>query len=187
MGATKTGRFSCSQPNLQQVPTRKFPELRKCFVARDDHVFVAGDWKQMELRVAGWISQDPVFNASYATGADIHSTTAIALAGTALPPDGKPTAEQRGKAKAANFLCLYHGGAKKMAENATADYGIVITEAEARGIILKFRATYRVYDQWCERERTRCNTQRFVSIGAGAGCRGRVGTTLLQDQRQRSL
>src|SRR5262249_28572156 len=105
IAAAKTGRASCSNPTLHNLPTRRFPAFRGCFRAHDGHVLVSGDWVQMELRVAGWISDDPVFCGIYERGEDLHRNSAIVLC--KLPPGVEPTPEQRQKAKAGNFLWIY--------------------------------------------------------------------------------
>lgn len=53
---TKTGRLSCKEPNLQQIPkegTKPWNgRMKKCFVPRDGYVLVEGDYSQLEFRLA---------------------------------------------------------------------------------------------------------------------------------------
>lgn len=51
---TATGRTSCGDPNLQQVP----PELRDLFVAAEGNTFVGWDYKVHEVRGIGYYSRD---------------------------------------------------------------------------------------------------------------------------------
>jgi DNA polymerase-1 len=81
---TISGRFSCSDPNLQQVPKR-VKELakpfRKLFIADEGWVFWERDWSQCEPRLFAHYSQDPNLLAGYnATPfVDAHSQTARLL------------------------------------------------------------------------------------------------------------
>jgi len=45
---TVTGRLSCSNPNIQNLP-RKYPEIKRCFIPNKDYVFIYFDYSQIEL------------------------------------------------------------------------------------------------------------------------------------------
>lgn len=79
MGA-ETGRFSSSNPNLQNVPrpgTEKGTKIRGLFWAPGDDLLVVADYSQVEPRVYAGLSRDPVMMASYLKeGGDFY--TAIA-------------------------------------------------------------------------------------------------------------
>lgn len=81
---TISGRFSCSDPNLQQVPKR-VKELaipfRRLFVADEDYVFWERDWSQCEPRLFAHYSQDPNLLAGYnaVPFVDAHTKTAELL------------------------------------------------------------------------------------------------------------
>ena len=69
-----------SGPNLQQLPSAKAPDF-KPIVAAPGCVLVAGDWTQIEMRAAAWISRDPALTAVYEQGRDLHTETAALVAG----------------------------------------------------------------------------------------------------------
>lgn len=90
---TRTGRLSCSRPNLQNVPSQvrgRFTQsvysgemirtdeynLRKSFVARPGYALLSVDWKQMEMRMFGLLSVDPFMMATLASGKDVHGEVA---------------------------------------------------------------------------------------------------------------
>jgi DNA polymerase-1 len=81
---TISGRFSCSEPNLQQVPKR-VKELakpfRRLFIADEGWTFWERDWSQCEPRLFAHYSQDPNLLAGYnaVPFVDAHSQTAILL------------------------------------------------------------------------------------------------------------
>lgn len=54
---TTTGRLSCRNPNLQNIP--RDSSMRRQFIpSRAGNVFVEGDFGQAELRVLCWLAQD---------------------------------------------------------------------------------------------------------------------------------
>jgi DNA polymerase I-like protein with 3'-5' exonuclease and polymerase domains/5'-3' exonuclease len=101
-----TGRFSSSNPNLQNIPIRTDigREIRGAFVAEDGCLLLAADYSQVELRVLAHISQDPAMLAAFARGEDIHASTAAAIYGVPL---AEVTSAQRRVAKMTNFAISY--------------------------------------------------------------------------------
>jgi DNA polymerase-1 len=108
-----TGRLSSSDPNLQNIPIRT-PEgrkIRKAFVPKENNVFIAADYSQIELRIMAHLSQDPRLLEAFDSGEDIHSITAASVFGLPLP---LVTSEMRRKAKEINFGIIYGMGAFKL-------------------------------------------------------------------------
>ena len=104
---TATGRLSCTEPNLQNIPIRQEMgrRLRKAFVASDDdHILVGADYSQIELRVLAHLSGDEVLIEAFNQGEDIHKLTASRVLGV---PFDDVTLEQRSRAKAVNFGVIY--------------------------------------------------------------------------------
>jgi DNA polymerase-1 len=93
-----TGRFSCSDPNLQQMP--RTAAFRRCVVAAPGYRLVMADYSQIELRVMAELSGDPRMLAAYQAGEDLHRLTAALLLDKAMD---QVTAEERQAAKAVNF------------------------------------------------------------------------------------
>ena len=103
---TATGRISCSDPNLQNIPTRYElgKKLRKVFKPKDGYVFIDADYSQIELRVLAHISQDEHMLEAFKNGEDIHKQAASKVLGI---PVNEVTKEQRSAAKAVNFGIVY--------------------------------------------------------------------------------
>jgi DNA polymerase-1 len=103
---TSTGRLACVNPNLQNIPirTERGREIRLAFIAPKDHVLIAADYSQIELRIMAHLSQDPKLLEAFATNSDVHRFTAATVLGIA--PDAV-TFEQRRQAKAVNFGLMY--------------------------------------------------------------------------------
>jgi DNA polymerase I len=74
-----SGRMTCTNPNVQQIPSRTElgKRLRKAFIAEEGHKLVVADFNQMELRVLAHFSEDPLLLDAYAgAGTDLHALTA---------------------------------------------------------------------------------------------------------------
>jgi DNA polymerase-1 len=101
-----TGRFSSSNPNLQNIPIRTDlgREIRRAFVAEPGCLLMAADYSQVELRVLAHISGDPSLLAAFSRGEDIHASTAAAIFGVPLD---RVTRDQRRVAKMTNFAISY--------------------------------------------------------------------------------
>ena len=104
---TATGRLSSSNPNLQNIPIRTDlgREIRRAFVPADsDHLILAADYSQIELRIIASLSQDENLLAAFNSGQDIHAATAARIGGI---PIGEVTPDQRRAAKTVNFGIVY--------------------------------------------------------------------------------
>jgi len=104
---TATGRLSCTEPNLQNIPVRREEgrKIRKAFIAGGDGCCLVGaDYSQIELRVLAHMSGDPELIAAFNGGEDIHKLTAARVLGI---PEGEVTTAQRNGAKAVNFGVIY--------------------------------------------------------------------------------
>ncbi len=102
-----TGRLSSINPNLQNIPirTERGREIRKAFVPRDkDHVILAADYSQIELRIMAAFSKDASMIEAFKKGRDIHATTAAKIFQVSLED---VTGDMRRKAKTANFGIIY--------------------------------------------------------------------------------
>ncbi|MCQ2553919.1 MAG: DNA polymerase I, partial [Clostridia bacterium] len=104
---TATGRISCTEPNLQNIPVRQElgRQLRKVFtVDSDDYVLIGADYSQIELRVLAHMSGDEGLIEAFNNGHDIHKETAAKVFG--VKPE-KVTSQMRSNAKAVNFGVIY--------------------------------------------------------------------------------
>lgn len=150
-----TGRTSCSDPNLQQVPRNR--DLRSLFTAPKGRVFIEADYSQIELRVAAHYAQEPNMLKIYREGGDIHTETARTLCG------GEPTKEDRSKAKAVNFGFLYGMQAKGFVDYAFDSYGVVFTPAEAERYRDLFFQKYSRLLTWHDKMERLCEANGGVS------------------------
>lgn len=142
LGAS-SGRFTASEPNLQQIPRKK--ELRECFIAENNYKFIIADYSQIELRIAAEYTKDLTMINAYKNGEDLHKLTASIVLNKPLTDITK---DDRQIAKSANFGLLYGAsvnGFKSYAEN---NYGIKLNDEEAQEIINNFFKSYQGLNQW---------------------------------------
>ena len=104
---TATGRLSCSDPNLQNIPIRTDlgKEIRRAFVAaRPTDMLFAADYSQIELRVLAHIAKDEALSEIFAKNLDLHTATACEIFGVS---ENAVTSEMRRLAKIVNFSIPY--------------------------------------------------------------------------------
>ena len=104
---TATGRLSSTNPNLQNIPVRDAlgKPIRQAFIPSDsEHLLLAVDYSQVELRLMAHLSGDESLLAAFANDEDIHSATAARLF---QKPIEEVSSEERRRAKTANFGIIY--------------------------------------------------------------------------------
>ncbi len=112
---TATGRLSSSEPNLQNIPTRGElgQRFRAAFIPEPEHLLLAADYSQIELRVLAHLSGDPALMETFLADRDIHEETARRVFGESLP---HLKDELRRKAKIINFSIIYGTSAFSLAK-----------------------------------------------------------------------
>lgn len=135
----KSGRMSCSSPNLQQQPSKKLPEWRTIFSAPSGKKIVVADYSQAELRILTELSRDEHFTKAYHEGTDMHQLTASKIFHTPIEEVQK---RERSIAKTINFGIVYGLGASSLQRRLKTDSGIEISEDEAKSIISGYHAAY---------------------------------------------
>ncbi len=142
---TETGRMSCSDPNLQNIPIKgeTAKEIRKTFVPQDGFKFVSADYSQMELRIAAAVSGDQKMLATFKKGEDIHSLTA------------KEIGAERYLAKTINFAVLYGMGSLGVAERAN------ISRDKAKEFIEKYFKEFEGITKYIEEVKEKTREQSF--------------------------
>jgi len=109
--AAETGRYSCSKPNLMQIPSNNIK--RNCFKAEPGNTLISADFSQIELRILADLARDKNAIKAFKDGVDYHTAMA---AGTFKKPISAVTKEERSFAKRLNFGIPYGAGAKRIAD-----------------------------------------------------------------------
>ncbi len=162
VAAAKTGRFSSSNPNVQQIPKNRARTLRRCFVAAPGMRLVIADYNAMELRAAAAISNDAAMNEDFANGVDLHRRQAADTLGI---PQDEVSKQQRDAAKPIAFGTIYGAGKRGLAESAWTNYDMVLTEDEAETARQAFLARYPDLAAWMDRSYAESNRQGAIVIG----------------------
>ncbi|MCM8768441.1 MAG: DNA polymerase I [Candidatus Omnitrophica bacterium] len=140
--ATATGRLSCSQPNLQNLPIRtaKGGLIRKAFKPTPPARLFSFDYNQIELRILAHFSQDPGLVDAFVRNQDIHQETAERLfnSGGLFSPENLQGTDNdlRRLAKTINFGIIYGMSAYGLANQ------LNIPVEEAQEFIRKYFATF---------------------------------------------
>ena len=158
---TATGRLSSAEPNLQNIPIRQEAGrlIRKVFVPwRKDHLLLAADYSQIELRVLAHMSGDKNMQEAFLEGQDIHAHTASEVFGV---PIENVNAEMRRAAKAVNFGIVYGISGFGLSRN----LGIPRDQAEA--YIQGYFARYPGVKQWIEATIEQARKDGYVTTMLG--------------------
>ena len=133
---TSTGRLSSVNPNLQNIPVRteRGRDIRKAFVPSDeDHVILAADYSQIELRIVAHVCGDERMIETFKSGEDIHAAMAAHIFGV---PQDEVTKDMRRSAKTVNFGILYGISAFGLADR------LQISQADARQLITDYYRSF---------------------------------------------
>ena len=141
-----SGRMSCSDPNLQQIP--RGSDFRSCFVAGPGKVLVKADYSQIELRIAAKVANEQVMIEAYKKGVDLHRLTAGRVLGKA---ETDVTKADRQIAKSLNFGLLYGMGWRGLRSYAQANYGVSLSDEQAQSYRDAFFRTYPGLRSWHQR------------------------------------
>jgi DNA polymerase I-like protein with 3'-5' exonuclease and polymerase domains len=151
-----TGRFSCSKPNIQQIPHEQ--NYRRCFRASEGRKLIIADYSQVELRILAEFSKDQNFIDAFISGADFH-TTAAAQVFNVKPEDVTP--DQRSFAKRLNFGVVYGIGSQRFALMTG------LSQTSAEDIMRRYFATYRGLDSWLREAARNVITSRTARTASG--------------------
>lgn len=177
----KTGRFSSSNPNLQNIPSQKTKlsdgtvidaghDIRQMFIAGDGMVIVGGDFSQQEPRCLAHMSDDPHMLQAYLEGKDLYATIASKIykmpydeckefrADGIVNPDGKA---RRTSVKPVLLGLMYGRGVPSIAEQ------MKISTQEAQKIIDDFYAEFPKVKEFVDFAQTFARDYGFVETAWG--------------------
>lgn len=136
---TRTGRFSSTKPNLQNLKRTDKKErysVRRAIIPREGNYFAMIDYQQMEYRLVLDLCDSSLI-PKVLGGLDVHTATAE-IAGVS-----------RDTAKTVNFLTLYGGGISKL----SGDLGVSYDKAKAiQASILSANPELKKYIAKCKRQ-----------------------------------
>ncbi|MBW2236307.1 MAG: DNA polymerase I [Deltaproteobacteria bacterium] len=150
-----TGRLSCTDPNLQNIPirTEEGVRIREAFIPAEGMTLLSADYSQVELRILAHYSGDESLIEAFEKGEDVHRRTAAEVAG--IDPN-TVTAEQRARAKAINFGIIYGSTAFGIANQ------LGIASADAQATIDTYFERYRGVRRFLDETIRRAREEGFV-------------------------
>ena len=172
ISGAKSGRFSCVNPNLQQVPARGEPRafMRSIFIAPPGRILIGADYSQLELRVLAAVSGDAAMNAAFSNGQDLHAVTACGMLHIRpedFDKDNPAHKAARASAKAVNFGIVFGCGASGLAAFARDAYGVSMTQTEAAKAITQFLNTYEDVADWMDRAANEAKLRHYIRTAGG--------------------
>lgn len=161
--STITGRFSSSNPNLQNIPIRSVEgqKIRQSFIAQKDHYLIAADYSQIELRVIAHVAKIDNLIKAFKDDKDIHQITASQVMGIA---EEEVTKEMRSQAKAINFGIIYGISAFGLAKQ------LNISKQAAQEYIDSYLETYPGIDSFMQETIAFAQSNGYVKTLSGRKC-----------------
>ncbi len=152
-----TGRMSCQDPNLQNIPikTESGRRIRTGFIAAPGTKLVAIDYSQIELRIAAGLSNDKILTEVFRRGEDVHAATAAQVFGVSTEKVDK---EMRRRAKVINFGILYGMGVNALRQN----LGEGVTRDEAATFLSEYFKKFAGVARYIEKTKADAQRQGFT-------------------------
>ncbi len=158
-----TGRLSCSDPNLQNIPIRtdEGRRIRLAFVPGDPsrNVLLTADYSQIELRILAHLCREPALIRAFEADQDIHAAVAAEVFGVAVADVSK---SQRAQAKIINFGIIYGVSASGLARRIEG-----MNVASAQALIDAYDKRFPAVKQFMDQCVVQARTQGFVETIMG--------------------
>lgn len=152
---TATGRLSSSNPNLQNLPIRseRGKLIREAVIPDEGCKFLSADYSQIELRLLAHFSGDDHLCRAFLDGQDIHAATAAKIFHC---PIGEVTADQRRRAKTANFGIIYGISAFGLSQQ------LDCSRAEAKALIDGYFEAFPKVVDYIENQKEKARRQGYA-------------------------
>lgn len=153
MHGTVTGRLSCSEPNLQQVPKETDKpwngKVKECFIAREGYTLLNADFSQLELRLGTAYAQEPTLKTVFEEGRDIFTEMAAELGW------------ERHVTKTFVYSVQYGAGVKRI----MSAFGV--SKQEAQRMLRRYRSTYPAFQGLADRCTATAEARGSIKLWSG--------------------
>lgn len=166
---TKTGRLSCSDPNLFNIPSPNHDwwdedfNIKRAFIADEGNVLIEADESQVELRITAWYSRDEFLLNAYNNDEDIHTLVASMCYNI---PISQVTKTMRQAAKKIDFGAIYEIGAQGLAEQ-LAYMKIFYTTKQVKQLQQNFLGKLVQFGKWKQGQYKLVTKNHFVDTPLG--------------------
>ncbi|MFP6779545.1 MAG: DNA polymerase I [Alphaproteobacteria bacterium] len=163
MTGAMTGRFSSSNPNLQNIPikTEDGRAIRRAFIAEENKKIVACDYSQIELRLLAEVANIESLIKAFKNNVDVHTLTASQVF---MVDKENVTSEMRRNAKTINFGIIYGQSAFGLAKQ------LNISRTEAKEYIELYFNQYPGIKKYMENTQDFARRNGFVETIYGRRC-----------------
>lgn len=164
-----TGRFSSSDPNMQNIPSHN-KEIRKMFRGEPGYVLISSDFSQQEPRTLAHMSGDENLIQAYIDGKDIYAWIAEKIYNVPYDeckefrPDGTKNPEgkkRRDSVKSIILGIMYGRGAKAIAEQ------LNCSTKEAQKIVDQFYDSFPKVKKWMDKVLANARKNGYVETAWG--------------------
>lgn len=175
----RTGRFSSSAPNLQNIPRPSnepgVGKLRELFVPPCGHVFLFCDYSQIELRLAAHFSQEQHMIDSIIHGRDLHGETTKRI--FFVDETAADWEVKRYVGKTINFSILYGAGASKVKDTVFKEGGLSMSIEEMTQAIINYHTQHPKIMELFDKVDTLVTATGYVTTWGGRRIAVPVDTT----------
>jgi DNA polymerase I-like protein with 3'-5' exonuclease and polymerase domains len=158
-GASTTGRLSCSNPNMQNIPQRKLPKYRSMFVASEGNVIRVSDIAQQEPCILAYHTQDRKLLDAIRNREDLHLAVAREIFND--PSLTKADSEKRAVGKMINLGTSY----------GLTEFGLAtklgISEEQARVFLNSYFRKFSGVHGWIQQQRQNGFRNGYVTTALG--------------------
>ena len=163
MTGAMTGRFSSSNPNLQNIPikTEDGRAIRRAFIAEENKKIVACDYSQIELRLLAEVANIEPLIKAFKNNVDVHTLTASQVF---MVDKENVTSAMRRNAKTINFGIIYGQSAFGLAKQ------LNISRTEAKEYIELYFNQYPGIKKYMENTQDFARRNGFVETIYGRRC-----------------
>lgn len=177
---TVTGRLSCTEPNLQNVPRdTTSSDIKRMFIAPPGCVLLEVDYSQAELRVVAEMANEKTMIEWFRIGRNIHVASAcrankcedkydeiFKITKNEDHPEHVFWTKRKKRAKTINFGILYEQSPKKLKETLEKD-GEVVSVAEAEQYMRDWFADFPRIKRFMDGQHKLVKKQGFVTTMFG--------------------
>lgn len=156
----RTGRMSCTDPNLQQI--KKGKKYRSGFIAEKGNLLAIADYSQLEIRLVTEVSRDKNLLNIYRQELDVHTASAALMTSKKMED---VTKDERQAAKVFNFACLYGAGARTVRKQAVSMFGLMWSLDEVQEKLAQWKSAYPDVIRWQRNQGNQEDLEVFTLFG----------------------